>query len=105
MRYGLGPDATVADVNAARTGGEASDFESVVALPTFEAGRLVTLKLHPISLGAEDDASTRGRPKIADAEQGRRIIERIAEMSERFGTVVEWQPERGVGVVRVRGAS
>jgi poly-gamma-glutamate synthesis protein (capsule biosynthesis protein) len=104
QRYGLGPDATVADFNAARTEAETSDYESVVALPTFESGRLVSIELHPITLGGDDPAS-RGRPRLADPEQGQRIVQRLAEMSRRYGTVIEWQPDRGVGVVRVPSAS
>ena len=101
-RYGLGPDATVADFNEARTGNETSDYESVVAVPTFDNGRLVSIELHPITLGSPDDEpATKGRPTLADREQGRRIIQRLTEMSRRFGTVIDWQEDKGIGVVRV----
>jgi poly-gamma-glutamate capsule biosynthesis protein CapA/YwtB (metallophosphatase superfamily) len=100
-RYGLGPDATLADFNAARTGHETSDFESVVAIPTFESGRLTSIELHPITLGADGPPQARGRPMLADREQGRRIVQRLSEMSRPYGTVIEWQEERGIGIVRV----
>ena len=100
-RYGLGADATVADVNVAREGGETSDYESVVAVPTFESGRLVSIELHPITLGADQGPTAKGRPMLAEPAQGQRIIERLAEMSRRFGTVIEWEAARGIGVVRV----
>ena len=51
------------------------------------------------------DPASRGRPRLADPEQGQRIVQRLAEMSRRYGTVIEWQPDRGVGVVRVPSAS
>jgi poly-gamma-glutamate synthesis protein (capsule biosynthesis protein) len=104
-RYGLGADATVADFNAARAGTtETSDYESVVAIPTFESGRLVSIELHPITLGAGEAPATKGRPMLAEPEQGRRIIQRLTEMSRRYGTVIEWQEDRGIGVVRVPSA-
>lgn len=113
-RYDLGDasGAWVADFNAARYRNETSGFparpeiwESVVAMPTFDGERLVALELHPITLGFGRPASVRGRPMLADRELGRKIIEVLAEASAEHGTSVEWVEDRGIGIVRLDGAS
>lgn len=111
--YGLGDDMTnwVADFNAARYDNETRGFpvnreiwESVIAMPTFEGPRLASLELHPITLGFGRPAQIRGRPMLADRELGRKIIGDLIERSQRYGTVIEWQEDRGIGVVRVTRA-
>lgn len=98
----------VADFNNARYANETRGFptnreiwESVVALPTFENGRLLSLELHPITLGFGQPAQIRGRPMFADRELGRKIIQDLIDRSEPHGTRVEWDATRGIGVVRV----
>jgi poly-gamma-glutamate synthesis protein (capsule biosynthesis protein) len=107
---GLGndPSAWVADFNAERYDGDTTGFparpeiwESVVALPTFEGERLVSLELHPITLGFGQPPQVRGRPMLADRELGRKIIGDIIEASRVHGTEVEWVETRGIGVVRI----
>jgi len=73
-------------------------YESVVALPTFEGKELVELRLYPIDLGQTRPRSQRGTPRLADAETGRKIIDRMAQQSAAFGTVIRY--EAGVGVWR-----
>lgn len=112
--YDLGgaSGAWVADFNAARYRNETTGFpvraeiwESVVAMPTFDGERLVSLELHPITLGFGQPASVRGRPMLADRELGRKIIQVLAEESAEHGTRVEWVEDRGIGVVRLDGAA
>jgi len=98
----------VADFNSARYANETRGFptnreiwESVVALPTFEDGRLLSLELHPITLGFGLPAQIRGRPMFADRDLGRKIIQDLIERSEPHGTRVEWDASRGIGVVRI----
>jgi poly-gamma-glutamate capsule biosynthesis protein CapA/YwtB (metallophosphatase superfamily) len=98
----------VADFNNARYANETRGFptnreiwESVVALPTFENGRLLSLELHPITLGFGQPAQIRGRPMFADRELGQKIIQDLVERSEPHGTRVEWDASRGIGVVRI----
>lgn len=78
-------------------------WESVVALPVWRDGRLAAIELHPISLGPEQPRSVRGRPLLATAEDGRRIIEELAELSAAFGTQLRWQ--RGRGVIDLSGGT
>lgn len=72
-------------------------WESVVALPQFEAGTLKEIRLLPVTLGYDTPRARRGRPMLADAELGRKIIDDLARLSEPFGTDVRF--ENGVGVI------
>ncbi len=87
----------------ARGGGFPSDpvfWESVVASPTFVDGQLDHILLHPITLGHGLARAQRGRPVLADAATGRKIIEHIAELSEPFGVTIVYDRNRNVGVIR-----
>jgi hypothetical protein len=100
-RYGLPTTATVAEFEALRVPAETSDYQSVIALPTFEGKRLVSVELHPLDLNANGGPTTRGRPMLADKALGRKIIEGLAAQSAPLGTVIEWDEARGIGVVRI----
>jgi poly-gamma-glutamate capsule biosynthesis protein CapA/YwtB (metallophosphatase superfamily) len=104
-RVGLGPDATPADVFDARTEGgakgfpsEAAYWESVVPHITWEDGKVTEVRLYPIDLGFGLPRAVRGRPLLADDELGRKIIDRMARMSARYGAEITWNAE-GYGVV------
>jgi len=108
--YGIADDMGkwVADFNAARYRNETTGYpvnreiwESVVAVPTWDGGRLVSLELHPITLGFGRPAAVRGRPMLADRELGRKIIQDLIERSEPYGTSIDWDAGRGIGVVRI----
>ncbi len=106
-RYGLGPDALPADFydrREERSGGgfpaNPSIWEAVVAVPAFRAGELAEVRLHPITLGHGQPRPQRGRPMLADRELGLEILDRLARLSEPFGT--ELEIDDGVGVIRVR---
>jgi len=43
-------------------------------------------KLYPVDLGFGLPRSQRGRPVLADAETGRRVLERVQRISKRYGT-------------------
>ncbi len=73
-------------------------YESVIAVPTFDGDRLVGLKLHPIELNYEAPRSQRGTPRLAPPDVGRKIIQRLAELSAAFGTTIAYQD--GIGVWR-----
>lgn len=73
-------------------------WESVVASPVFEAGRLREIRLLPITLGFQTPRARRGRPMAASPEHGRRIIERLARLSAPYGTRIEYRD--GVGIIR-----
>jgi poly-gamma-glutamate capsule biosynthesis protein CapA/YwtB (metallophosphatase superfamily) len=106
-QYRLGAQAQVADFNEGRYGADESRsfvadalvYESVVAVPRFRGKQLVELALHPISLGFKKPITERGRPLLADAELGKKIIGDLTKLSEPFGTHVEYK--NGVGYVRI----
>jgi poly-gamma-glutamate capsule biosynthesis protein CapA/YwtB (metallophosphatase superfamily) len=102
--YGLGPGTHVADFNDRRYSGDTRGFpadaliwESVVAIPRFKGKQLTELALHPISLGFGKPRTERGRPMLADAELGRKILDDLTKLSEPFGTRIEVR--NGVGYV------
>ena len=104
--YDLGPDSHVADFNARRYRNDTSGFpanpeiwESVVAVPRWEGGRLVEVALHPITLGFGQPGWVRGRPMLADAELGAKILGDLIERSRPFGTQIDVRD--GVGYVRI----
>lgn len=108
--YGIADDMGkwVADFNAARYQNDTRSYpanreiwESVVAVPTFQGGTLVSLELHPITLGFRQPSAVRGRPLLADRELGAKIVGDLVERSRPYGTAVEWDAGRGIGVVRL----
>ncbi len=72
-------------------------WETVIALPRFEAGLLREIRLAPVTLGYDTPRSRRGRPMLAGLELGRKIIDDLARLSAPFGTEVRF--EDGVGVI------
>ena len=105
-RLELDPDAGVADFSDRRYNNDEEGFparqenwESVVAWVEWDAGRLTTLALHPISLGFRTPRTERGRPKLASPELAQKIIEDVARLSAPFGTTVVF--EDGIGKVRL----
>jgi len=96
-------------------------WESMVAVSTYdcERGGLSELKLYPISLGLWElnkeypeadiwakwkpltEVRTKlGRPRLADRELGKKIIDRVARMSSLYGTEIEFKD--GVGLVKIK---
>lgn len=104
--YDLGADAHVADFNDRRSNFGKSSFpadreiwESVVAVPAWRGKQLVDLALHPISLGFGKPVTVRGRPMIADAELGKKILDDVIQRSQRFGTKIGVR--QGIGYVEL----
>jgi len=73
-------------------------WESVLATTNYEEGALKEVRLYPITLGHGLPRSVRGRPLLAGADDARRILEHLAELSAPFGTTISI--EDGVGVIR-----
>jgi len=102
-RYGLGPDAGPADFADTRyqndTVGHPSDpayWQQVIATCEFRERKLSRIDLHPLDLGFGKPRWQRGRPVLADPTLGEKIIGRVARLSQRLGTEVRWQENRGV---------
>ncbi|MCH7717756.1 MAG: CapA family protein [Gemmatimonadetes bacterium] len=107
-RYGLDADALPGELQDTRIGSSRSGgfpgnpdyWESVVAVPQFTNGALVEIILHPVTLGHGKPRAQRGRPVLADDDAGRRIIERVRDLSRAFGVNVQYDERRNVGVIR-----
>ncbi len=107
-RYDLPADATPADYfdrrnETSRSGGfpgRQMFWESVIAVPRFQNGELAEVRLYPITLGFGKPRPQRGRPRLADREAGQRIIEKLRELSQPFGTDVHYIADENVGVIR-----
>lgn len=106
--YDLPPDATTADAfdrrNASsRTGGFPGRriyWESVIAAPSFVDGILTEIQLYPITLGFGNPRPQRGRPRLADNEAGKRIIDKLRDLSEPFGVEVQYDARENIGLIR-----
>ena len=61
-------------------------WETVVPVCRFADGRLIGLEIHPVTLGLGSKRHLRGRPRLATGDEGRRILDRFAALSEPFGT-------------------
>jgi len=95
-RFRADPDLTPGQVYQKRTnndqGGFPSDrryWESVLPELTYSEGKLTGIELIPISLGWKEARHLRGRPRLAEGEEGRSILERFAALSQPFGTTIE----------------
>ena len=107
-RYGLDADGLPGELQDVRieqssTGGFPGNrayWESVVAFPRFEDGSLAQIELMPIVLGFGLPRPQRGRPMAANSEDGRKIIEELAELSAPYGVTIEYDARRNLGVIR-----
>jgi poly-gamma-glutamate capsule biosynthesis protein CapA/YwtB (metallophosphatase superfamily) len=74
-------------------------WESVIATATYEQGKVKSLRLLPIDLGADLAPSQRGLPRIAALDRGTAILQRLEFLSEQLGTRI--RIENGIGIVEV----
>ena len=107
-QFDLGDDATPWDLarKKSRDGtvglpGSREPWEAVAAALRFKDGGLLELRLIPLDLGFTEPLQVRGRPRYADPELGRHIIEYFANRSRRFGTGVLYAEEHNFGLVKL----
>lgn len=113
-KYGLGADATPADVfdlmeqryygsDTHHVDGGAPHLSgtthSFLALSKFEDRKLSELKLYPITLGPERHRIHCGYPRLAKGDLGKKIIGILADLSSPFGTQIECKD--GIGIVKI----
>jgi poly-gamma-glutamate capsule biosynthesis protein CapA/YwtB (metallophosphatase superfamily) len=93
-------DNAVIDVaNAVSATWRPVNFESMIAQSRFDKGRLVEVRLYPISGGWDGPVSQLGIPRMAPPDLGQKILTRVQALSKAFGTTVAI--EGNVGVIRV----
>lgn len=103
--YGLGLTATTDDLYNTRFRNDTIGFpasplywESVIPVARYRGEQLEEIRFYPIDLGHSLIRSRRGTPRMADEAVGRKIIERLAKLSEPHGTKISF--EQNVGVWR-----
>lgn len=99
-RFRADPDLTPGQVYQKRTnndqGGFPSDrryWESVAPILTYEGNVLKDIELLPVSLGWKESRHRRGRPRLAEGDEARSILDRFAALSRPFGTTIELDGE------------
>lgn len=99
-KYGLGPMDNVADAfdtrsknNTVGLGTNPDVWESVIASWRIENNELKDLILYPITLGYGSARYKRGWPKISNDI---RVLERLAKLSQPFGTQIKIKGNVGV---------
>lgn len=103
--YDLGFTALPGDLYDARMYDDAGDpdgtlandeyWETILPIIRWEDGEFVGGSLHPVDLGQDEPRPRRGRPVLATGERAERIIDRVASLSERYDTVIEFEDGRG----------
>jgi poly-gamma-glutamate synthesis protein (capsule biosynthesis protein) len=101
-RFSLDPRSTPSDFFDHRTAGgtkghpaSAEFWQSMVAVCRFERQKLKEIEIHPVDMGFGRPRSQRGRPLLADERLGKIILDRVARVSEPFGTRIEQRNGRG----------
>jgi len=108
-RYGLGWNATPADLYDAREKGlpesimmgfkwftdKQEYWESILAYITIEDKTLKEIKLYPIDLCQTMNRANRGRPILATGEKARKILTDIEKRSQKYGTKIKIVDEIG----------
>jgi poly-gamma-glutamate synthesis protein (capsule biosynthesis protein) len=105
-RFDLDLRATPSDFLDARTGGgkkghpsEPAYWENMFAVCRFDKKKLKEISIFPIDQGFGRPRPQRGRPLLAEGEVANRVIERVARLSQRYGTKV--LNRDGVGVIEL----
>ena len=95
-RFRADPELKPGQVYQQRTNNDQGGFpadrrywESVVPVLTWEGRELRGIELVPISLGWKDARHRRGRPRLAEGDEARSILERFAALSKPYGTTVD----------------
>ena len=101
---GLAADAPIEALKSrhaytAKLLGGRGTFEGFVTRLSIAEGRLKRIHLLPIDLQFDGDGDRRGRPELASAELGERIIATVAIKSKKFGTQIQHDPRTNRGEV------
>lgn len=102
-RYGLGIDATPFDFSNTRYAGDTRghpadrlQWEQAFFECDFTSHGLAEIRIHPIELGFGGPRYQRGRPMLAAPAAAERVLERIAGISKKYGTVIERDGDTGL---------
>jgi poly-gamma-glutamate capsule biosynthesis protein CapA/YwtB (metallophosphatase superfamily) len=105
-RFDLDWKATPSDFLDARTSGgkkghpsDPAYWENMFAVCEFSRGKLKEIRIHPIDQGFGRPRPQRGRPVLAEGEVANRVIERVARLSQRYGTKIINRD--GIGMIEI----
>jgi hypothetical protein len=73
-------------------------FDAMIAESKFDHGKVVEIRIYPVDLGYGMKLTESGTPRLAGLEASQRILRRVQEMSQKYGTKIT--VEGSVGVVR-----
>jgi poly-gamma-glutamate capsule biosynthesis protein CapA/YwtB (metallophosphatase superfamily) len=106
---GLGKDALAGDFYTARakpdpkTGLSTSYYtaqpdiwESVLAVPVFHGHKVFEIRLYPVDMGFRMPRPQQGTPRLAEPAMAKKIIDRMAKMSEQYGTSITFKDGLGI---------
>jgi poly-gamma-glutamate synthesis protein (capsule biosynthesis protein) len=96
--YGLAPhalDPSEATERIPLAGGRKA-WETVVPTLDYDGDRLLSIELHPVTLGMSLPHHERGTPVAASVEDGERIVTELATLSGTYGCSVRWDGSKGI---------
>lgn len=74
-------------------------YESIVAISEYAGDELTEVRLYPIELGYDAERMAhRGIPRMAGSQTATRILERLQDLSEPYGTQI--RIEDNIGIIR-----
>ncbi|MFD1929179.1 CapA family protein [Sporosarcina siberiensis] len=95
-RFKVDPSLTPSEVFHLRSDGGKRGFpgndiywKSIMPVCHFEAGKLSSIEIFPVSLTKGDVPFKRGRPYLSEKEAGKKILESFSELSTEFGTIMK----------------
>ncbi|MGH7872154.1 MAG: CapA family protein [Candidatus Binatia bacterium] len=102
-RFDLDLKATPSDFLDARTAGgkkghpsDPAYWENMFAVCEFSSGKLTKIRIHPIDQGFGRPRPQRGRPVLAEGDVAERVINRVVNLSQRYGTKISRRGDVGV---------
>ena len=108
-RDGLGDEATPEEAQNVRSNNGTRGFpvrktawEGIAATINFKNGEVTGIRLFPVDMGFGKPLPIRGRPKYADNELGKYIIDFTIEVSKEYGTEIEYIEAENVGIVIIK---
>ena len=109
-RFDLGPEATPADFLDARTDGgrkghpaHSGFWENIVVQCKFRKDSLSEIRAFAVDQGYGRPRAQRGRPVLAAGDMAKRVLGRLARISERYGT--EMRVTGHSAVIRLEGGA
>jgi poly-gamma-glutamate capsule biosynthesis protein CapA/YwtB (metallophosphatase superfamily) len=112
---GLGAGALAGDFYDARAGldpktglptsyypAQADIWESALVVPVFQGHKVVSIRFYPVDMGFRMPRPRQGTPRLAEPDMARKIIDRLARMSDQYGTKIVFKD--GIGMWTEGGA-